>query len=597
MKINLTNKKAAHNLFTTLIIIFYLLFVFIFESVLRFILGYDLYLITLLTVFITGAAFVPVRNYLQNFVDRIFFHRTIEHQNIIKEITRLIVTVTDLKILFHLIEKTIIRTMGVKKVYVLLYNERESNFVQEQNGDQEGPPLVFPSDSPIAAYLEKNREALALNKINKLIHSKALSTSEKEELKNVRYELECLGVLAAIPSFTNKRMAGIILLKEKLSGESFSLEDLDLLLTMASEAAIAIENAKLYRDITETRDYLNNLIQGSDDAILTLELNGRVLSWNEAATSIFGNTEAEVLGNIPPFFTQEEIQQLIGKVLHAESVKAIELRKANKNGKEIPLLLTLSLIRDTSENIVGISAILKDITELRKADHLKSELLTLVSHELRTPLTPINGYLALLLNEQTGISNPEQRQMLLVMQRQSQHLKNLIDSVIDISRIEAGKPLALNKEPIFCEEIVKESVEACSQAFKEKGVEIKINNPQTPLAIMADRIKLIRVLDNLLSNALKFSPERSIVWIFLEKEDHQVKISVGDAGIGIDPQNLEKIFEGFFQVDTSYTRNCGGIGMGLTIASEIVNAHGGRIWAESEGLGKGARFCVALPIK
>ncbi|MDD5382822.1 MAG: PAS domain S-box protein [Candidatus Margulisbacteria bacterium] len=599
MNISLVIKKTtAYSLVTSAITFVYVLIVVAFEFLFRFIYGYYSFWASIPAALVIAVTFAPMRERLQTVTDKLFFRRTVEYQNVIKEVTRLIASVTNLNTLFRLIDRTILRAMCVKNVAIMLYEERKNMFlVEKTNGHpQEFLNITFEPGNSLIAYMEEKKDAVVLDEIKALRSSGNVNAAEKVRLNGVCAALEKLESVVAIPSFSRDKLVGILCLGEKLSGEPYSPDDLGLLLTMASESGVAIENAKLYRDITETRDYLNGLVQGSDDAIITLDLQGRILSWNEGARSIFGYAAAEVIGRTPPFFTDKETEELVNKILQSKNIKAIELGKKGKHGREVPLLLTASPIRDTSGSVLGVSAILKDITELKKVNQLKHEVLSVISHELRTPLTPIKGYLSLILSGQMGQITTEQIKALNIISNQSDHLADLIDSLIDISRVEAGKPLELLKEPQFLDDIVKESLSASASTFAAKAIQVETNYPSYRMAIMADRKKLMRVMDNLLSNALKFTPANGWVKVSFEKGDKEIKVVVADSGIGLAPEHLEKIFESFFQIDTSYTRSIGGIGMGLTLAREIIGAHDGRIWAESNGLGKGSRLCFTLPI-
>jgi len=599
MDISIVIKKTtAYALVTTGITFTYVLVVLAFELLLRSIWGYYSFWAAVPAALVIAVTFVPLREQLQKVTDRIFFHRMIEYQDAIREVTRMVASVTDLRTLFRLIDRTIIRIMCIKNAAILLLEEKENNYVVEKTN---GLPetilgLTFSLNDPLFIYLSEKKDAVVLEEIKSLMASDLTSSKEKERLKTIAERLQNLEAQVAVPSFVKGKLVGVLTLGEKLSGELYSPDDLELLLTMASEAGVAIENAKLYRDITETRDYLNNLIQGSVDAIVTMDMEGRVLSWNEGAEAMSGYKASEVVGQLPPRFNEEEIKLFIGKVLNGESVKAVEFNKVNKNGVEVPILMTLSPVRNADGKIIAASAVIKDITELKRVDQLKKEFLSVVSHELRTPLTPIKGYLALLLGGQLGKLDPKQSDALKVILGQSNHLHDLIDTVIDISRMEAGKPLELEKEPVFIDKVIKESIEAMASAFSTKGIKVEMKGAAEHFSLLADRKKLMRVMANLLWNALKFTPDGGVVEVLVERLDKQIKVAVADTGIGLAPQHLEKVFDRFYQVDTSYTRATGGIGMGLTIAKEIIEAHGGTIWAESQGLGMGSKFYFTIPV-
>jgi len=600
MDISLAIKKTtAYSLVTFGITFSYVLVVIGFEFMFRVFYGHYSFWGSIPAAFVIAITFVPVRERLQNVTDQIFFRRTIEYQNIIKEVTRLIVSVTDLNTLFRLIDRTIVRAMCVKNVAVLLFEEREEQYLVEKTN---GHPADFLNqklapNSPLASFLKEKRDAVVLEECQALTRSGATPQAEKDRLANICQELKRFEAVVAIPSFTKDRLVGILCLGEKLSGEPYSPDDLELLFMMSSEAGIAIENAKLYRDITETRDYLNNLVQGSDDAIITMDLKGQVMSWNQGAKNIFGYEAKETVGQLPPIFEPEELSQLMNEVMLGKEVKTIQLNKKSKYGSELALLLTLSPIKDPDGKIMGISAILKDITELKKVDRLKQEFLSIISHELRTPLTPIKGYLSLFLNNSLGKLTPKQKAALKTIMNQSNHLQDLIDSVIDISRIDAGRPLELKREPVFLEDIINSAVEAFELALQNKEIKVGKVFAAEHIAIMGDRNKLMRAIVNLLGNAINFTPPGGSITIKVEKEANKLVVKLIDTGIGLAKEHLLKIFNSFYQVDTSYTRASGGIGMGLAVARQIVESHGGRIWAESEGMGRGSQFILAVPFE
>jgi hypothetical protein len=222
--------------------------------------------------------------------------------------------------------------------------------------------------------------------------------------------------------------------------------------------------------------------------------------------------------------------------------------------------------------------------------------MSVISHELRTPVTPIQGYTDLLLSEKSGPLNDQQKEALHIIRSNSKRLLDLIDGVLDISRVERGKPVEVKKEPIMFNQIIKDLVEGLKFQFDEREVKLELELSPEIDALLADEAKITRVVANFIGNALKFTPKKGRVKLSTRKTGDSLECSITDTGIGIEKENLTKIFEKFYQVDSSYTRATGGIGMGLTIIKEIVEAHGGKVWAESEGLGKGARFVFTLPL-
>lgn len=237
----------------------------------------------------------------------------------------------------------------------------------------------------------------------------------------------------------------------------------------------------------------------------------------------------------------------------------------------------------------------EDMTKLQTIDRMKTEFLSMVSHELRTPITPLKGYLKLLLAGKIGKLAPNQIDTLHVLEHQGEHLEDLIDSLLDISRLELGKPIPTKKEPLSIKNVITDVAEAMVISAENRGLKLEQDLPDTLPAIFGDEIKIKRVLSNLIGNALKFTPKGGKIQVRATTQDASVRIEVLDNGIGLSKVNLEKIFEKFYQVDSSFTRAAGGIGMGLSIAKELVELHGGKIWAESKGLGNGSKFIFILP--
>jgi PAS domain S-box-containing protein len=299
-----------------------------------------------------------------------------------------------------------------------------------------------------------------------------------------------------------------------------------------------------------------------------------------------------------------KVKSFYGDAFAGKKVE-VEFRMQRKDGNVIWFSIYSNPIFDSTGKLVAIQGVGKDVsahkvatTELEKArerEQMKTEFMSIISHELRTPLTPIRGYIDLLLSEQLGKLSPEQKNALETVKKQSRHLLILIDSVLDIARVEYGKPIEIKKEPISLAAIIQDVFSGMEFQFKEK--EIKTLNISTEIeTILADEAKITQVVNNLVGNALKFTPKKGEIGLRTRKVGDAVQIEVWDTGLGIEEKNRGKIFEKFYQVDSSYTRAAGGIGMGLAIVKEIVEAHGGKVWVESAGLGKGAKFIFTLPL-
>jgi signal transduction histidine kinase len=248
------------------------------------------------------------------------------------------------------------------------------------------------------------------------------------------------------------------------------------------------------------------------------------------------------------------------------------------------------------------------VERMQEVDRLKSNFLATVSHELRTPLTSIIGYSEMLIEGLAGVLNVEQREYVQIIMEKGDQLLQLITGLLDVSRMDSG-PLRLAREPLRVGELVSGILAAMAPLARRKRVDLRLESPADTPRVDGDREKLRQVLFNLIGNAIKFTPEGGRVAVTLAlgplaRDEELVAAAVGvlgmrvrvaDSGIGIAPEKQVRIFEPFFQVDSSSTREYGGTGLGLTLVKSYVEAHGGRVWVESE-LGRGSAFTVTLPV-
>lgn len=231
--------------------------------------------------------------------------------------------------------------------------------------------------------------------------------------------------------------------------------------------------------------------------------------------------------------------------------------------------------------------------KLKRIDKLKSEFVSSVSHELRTPLTSIKGYAAIIMAEKLGAVPEEVKQRLEKINKHSDSLAKLIDDLLDISRIESGK-LEMKLEKLDVRDLVDEVVDIIMPQIKGKEIQLTVEIPKGGMACLADKTQLGRVLMNLLSNAIKFTPEKGKISVKAKEAKGFLQIDVQDSGIGIYEQDLTKIFDEFYRVDNPINQKIKGSGLGLSLVKRIIEAHKGKIWANSK-LGLGATFSFTLP--
>ena len=228
-------------------------------------------------------------------------------------------------------------------------------------------------------------------------------------------------------------------------------------------------------------------------------------------------------------------------------------------------------------------------------DRLKSDFVSNVSHELRTPLTSIKGYSKLLMGGNLGEMPDSQKQCMKIIIEEADRLTRLINDVLDLAKLEGGK-VQFKKELMDMEDVASDVIRTLSTLSDDKDIQFHLQPVGALPKISASKDLIKQVFFNLIGNAIKFTPNKGHIYIIIEKDNNFVRATIKDTGIGVPEEQLSKIFDKFYQVDTSMTRQHGGTGLGLPIAKHIVDAHKGRIYAESE-VGKGSSFIFELPVK
>jgi PAS domain S-box-containing protein len=377
------------------------------------------------------------------------------------------------------------------------------------------------------------------------------------------------------------------------------------------------ERQALARQAAESYSQLAAIVESSGDGIIGVSLEGAVLSWNPGATRICGYQAAEVLQTpIMSLFPPDQSVAWAGilqSVKEGSCLHDHETTLLAKNGSVREVSLTISPIRDGMAKVVGASTMARDVTERKRAEaertkllereqearqqaeeasRMKDAFLATVSHELRTPLNPILGWA---YNLRMGAVEPDLLQEgLESIERNARIQSQLVEDLLDVSRIVSGK-LNMNVQPVHLQHVIEAAVESVHLAAQAKRIELVLHfEPEVPL-VVGDPGRLQQVFWNLLSNALKFTPEEGRIEVRLRQTDSHVEASVTDSGDGIPSDFLPHVFDRFSQADSSVTRKHGGLGLGLAIVRHLVELHGGTIRAESAGAGRGATFSLQLP--
>ncbi len=346
------------------------------------------------------------------------------------------------------------------------------------------------------------------------------------------------------------------------------------------------------------------IVASSDDAIVSKDLDGTILTWNRGAERIFGYTAEEAIGKsiriIIPADRQKEEDEVLARIRQGLSVDHFETVRQRKDGGLVDISVTVSPVRDAAGTIVGASKIARDVTEQRRlrtvaedANRLKDEFLAVLSHELRTPLNTVLGYARMLRQEDGRMSAAMRERALDALERNADTLTRLVNEVLDTSRIVTGK-LRLTLDSCAIDAVIADALRTIEPAAEAKQIAVEVL-VEPGLAVLCDRDRLQQVVWNLLSNAVKFTPAGGRVTVRGIRRGAEIAIAISDTGIGIAPDHLPFVFQRFWQAHTGPSREFGGLGLGLALARYIAELHGGSILADSAGEGQGTVFTVVLP--
>jgi PAS domain S-box-containing protein len=406
---------------------------------------------------------------------------------------------------------------------------------------------------------------------------------------------------------------------------------------MRDETGELIGFSKVTRDLTQRRNHEEALRQSeerfrlmvegvADYAIFMLDVNGRVATWNVGAQRIKGYAAEDIIGQHFSVFYPQEAKES-GWPEHELREAADKGRfvdtgwRVRKDGSQFWANVTITAVRDESGKLIGFAKLTRDMTESKrveaieiasqereeildaernaritaqKATRMKDEFLATLSHELRTPLSSILGWTQILLKGLTT-TPADQRRAIEVIDRNARAQVQLIDDLLDLSRIMTGK-LRLDLQQVAMLDVVQAAVDAALPAASAKDIRLRSMLDPSRMLVNGDANRLQQVVWNLLTNAVKFTPRGGQVQVVLQRVNSHIELSVADTGVGIPDSFIGQVVDRFSQRDSSSTRAHGGLGLGLAICRQLVELHGGTIRASSPGEGQGATFSVQLPI-
>jgi PAS domain S-box-containing protein len=481
------------------------------------------------------------------------------------------------------------RVMYAENMIIMLYDparhEIECGF--SNNPDDIVPGTRVPGDTGLTGHIIQHRQSVLLR---------------GDEIDGDMGVGQPSASWLGVPMMVGDHVLGVIIVQHYTTPNVYDESHQVLLETIANQAAIAIENARLFEAVQREKQYSESLVLNSPTAIVVGDIDHRVISWNPAAESLFGYTEAEALGHhidelVATESFREEVAAYTRQAESGHVVRAIT-KRSHRDGTLLDVeLLAVPLI--VADERIGNLIIYHDITELQRArqeaeaaNQAKSVFLATMSHEIRTPMNGVIGMTSLLLD--TDLT-PEQREFTETIRNSGEALLTIINDILDFSKIEARR-MDLENQPFDVRKCVESAVDLLATRASEKGLEmIYMVDEQVPVAIVGDVTRLRQILVNLLGNAVKFTKRGEVVVqvtserVATDAEQHKLHFSVRDTGIGIPPDRMDRLFRSFSQVDASMTRKFGGTGLGLVISQRLCELMGGAMWVESQ-VDKGSTF-------
>jgi len=586
-------KGLPYSLSTGAIATLYFLFVFVAERLLRIVVGYQFLLLSLVVAAVAAVAVRPLQEKAQLWVDRWFFREKYDTQQMLQELSRMAVSILDIDTLTSLLLDRLTRTMHIEEAYVVLRRAESGDFWLAA---RKGPAVlderpVLQSDNPIAKWMVRQREPLTRHDLDVAPEFKGLWVREREILDRLGTEL-------LVPLLVHGDLIGMLILGRKLSGSPYSSDEQLTLTTLANQTAVAVQNAWLYRKVQDHAQTLEKrvtertaaleaqyarleaILESTADGIVVADSRGSILQANPIARHWL--TQGLLMEDA------KRLRRRVRSLARQSKEHPEEVLELNR----LDLELRAAPIDETGKNGAAVVAI-RDVTHLKALARMKARFVSNVSHELRTPVACIKAFVHLMERD------PERWQdYLKPLAQEADHQVQLVEDILEISRADAGR-VDVAPEPTSLNQLTREEVAAHRTLATEEGVDLIHRPADSEVLALADPQRMKQVLDNLISNAIRYTLEEGEVTVSTGKAKTADRIwatvTVSDDGIGIPKQEMDHIFDRFFRGEQPRSMQIPGTGLGLAIVKEIVDLHDGRITVESR-LKEGSSFTVWLPV-
>ena len=579
-------KGLLYSVLTATTGITYFLAVFAALNLFHFVIGYQIFLLSLFLAALTAVAMQPLRDRMQSWVDKLFFREKYDAGLMLKRLSRTAASVLQLDKLTDMILDDVLATMHVSSGAFFIMDEKGGDYrLRAYNGSGPAPEgfSSFRPDSPLISWLADHQTSLSSRVLEIDPSFIGLWARERDDLKRLRAEL-------FVPLLAAGKLIGVLALGAKLSESPFTSEEQLILDTLANQTAVAIENARLFSMTLAEKERTAAIVEQAFAGIILLDSQLKIVSLNPAAEAIVAIDHARAIG--------APLSEVLGRNILGERSS---LRKAMATGQRVAPREEMLTVGDCRRDVLlGVTPLrdgyllsLADITQLKEVDRLKSDIVANVSHEFRTPLAIIKAYAELLMDDQEGATAASRHEFLSIIDAETDRLAGMVSGLLDLARLESGRATIV-MAPVCIGEIVEEAVGLLAQQARARSIAVHVDVPSNLPALWGNRELLVTLLRNLLSNAIKFSRDGGKVDVAASQVGDALVLRIADQGIGIAEDDMAHLFQKFYRGSTAKEARIRGTGLGLVLTKEAVEAHGGKIAVESQR-GHGTCFTIKLP--
>lgn len=588
----IASRILGYSLVLSIFIAVYSFLIFAAENLLKVALIGRPWFVSGIIIVLIAFFFEPFRGFIQRNLDRIFIRGGYEYSKVILEAVESLASKLRIEDLLSSLVNLASEALGVAMVGVLLpiVDGTYYRLVYVQGLSRSIVDKFFlPTGHPALQWLLAHNQIFIREEQQKILLEEEFLLLDKD-LQNLTYAL-------LVPLIFKGRLIGVLSIGPKTSKKAFFQEDINLLMTIAKQASVALENARLYQEIRRSeravgREKLRTdaVVSSLTDGLIMMDPEGMIALVNPTAETLLDIHADLVLGKIP----DPQMDTLYQVLMDKPEAGPFEIKTGGP--PERIIRVSSAPVKDFEGQSLGVIKVLHDITRERLIDQMKSEFISIASHRLRTPLSAVKWSLSMLLHGDMGVMSSTQKDLIQKSFMTNEHMIHLVNDLLNVARIEEGR-IPYKYEEVQIDQIIKEVISENQYQIKLGKLKLDLILPEkSSPKILADPDKIRMVFNVILDNAVKYTPAEGSIKVALEADLKELKLTIEDTGVGIPKYQQSDIFTKFFRGDNVVKMQTEGTGLGLFLARNIIDRHRGRIWFESQEK-KGTKFFVTLPIK